>query len=91
MAIDPNGELRRPMSQNLGKIGDALSELETPFREVINLVYAARMLASSDDIPGRQGAALDTLADTILNKVNALEEERERIWRLVNKECEACA
>jgi hypothetical protein len=64
------------------QVKDGLSEMESPLVEVRNLAYAARMLGSADDMPRDPGAALDTLADQIVTKMDELIEERERLWQL---------
>jgi len=68
------------------EVSHGLYELESPVFRLRNLAYATRMLASSDEMPKGPGAALDSLADTLVNELNALSEERERLWHL---SCEA--
>ena len=67
------------------QVKDGLSEMETPLVNVRNLAHAARMLGSSDDMPGDEGAALDALADEIVAKMDELIGERERLWRLAGE------
>lgn len=64
------------------EVSQALSELESPILRLRNLAYAARMLASSDEMPKEPGAALDSLADTLVNELDALKEEQHRLWHL---------
>lgn len=64
------------------EVSDGLSELESPVLRLRNLAYPARMLASSDDMPKEAGAALDSLADTLVNELDAVSEERYRLWSL---------
>jgi hypothetical protein len=40
------------------------------------------MAASSDEMPKDQGEAVEALADTLFDKLNALIKERERLWML---------
>src|SRR5258705_13220864 len=63
------------------EISSGLSDMETPFLQVRNLALAARMMGSSDAMTKEEGAALDTLADTIVTMLDELKEERERLWR----------
>jgi hypothetical protein len=64
------------------QISDGLSELEEPVFRLRNLAYAIRMLASSDEMQKEPGAALDSLADTLVDGLNELIAERERLWHL---------
>jgi hypothetical protein len=64
------------------EVSSGLSALETPLRQVRHLAFAARMMGSSDDMSKEQGAALDTLADKIVDMMDGLTEEQERLWRL---------
>lgn len=73
-------------NSTLKEVHDGLSELESPILRLRNLAYAARMLASSDEMPKEPGAALDSVADTLVEELQALSEERERLWQLC---CEA--
>ena len=63
------------------EIASEISDLEDPVRGARNLAMAARMLGSSDDMPAGPGAALDSVADMLVEKLEALEETRERVWR----------
>jgi hypothetical protein len=63
-------------------ICSGLSDLEEPLIEVKNLAYAARMLASSDEMRGPSGNALDTLASGLLDKIAELADERSRLYHL---------
>jgi len=63
------------------EVSHGLSEFETPFLQVRHLALAARM-GSSDDMPKEPGLALDAVADKIVNMMDELSEERERLWRL---------
>jgi hypothetical protein len=69
-------------SSKVQEIASDISELESPVRDACNLAMACRMLASSDDMPKEAGRALDSVADMLVEKLEALETERERIWRL---------
>jgi hypothetical protein len=66
----------------LNKIEDGLSEMETPLLEARNLAMAARMMAAADEMPKDAGAALDTVADLLFEKLIVLAEERDRLWQL---------
>jgi hypothetical protein len=74
-------EPRRPRSA-IKEVSDGLSELEHPISRLCNLAYAVRMLASSDEMQTKPGAALDSLADTLVEELGALKEERDRLWHL---------
>ena len=69
------------------QVADGLSELEEPLLRVRNLVYAARMLAGSSEMDSGPSSALDTLADTALDEINEMLEERERLCSLA-RECQ---
>jgi len=69
------------------QVANGLSDFESPLLCARDLIYAARMAASAHDMLKEGGAALEVLADTILDQMNALIEERERLWRLA-LECE---
>jgi hypothetical protein len=69
-------------SSLIAEVSEGLCELESPILRVRNLAYAARMLASSDEMLDGPGAALDALADTMVDELNELSAERERLWRL---------
>jgi hypothetical protein len=79
-------ELDRPRT-TIEEVYHGLSELESPVLRLRNLAYAARMLASSDEMPKEPGAALDSLADTLVNELDALSEERGRLWHLSHEAC----
>ena len=66
----------------IAQVAHGLSELEDPFRIVRNLGYAALMLASSDEMQKESGAALHSLAELIVEKMDALNGERDRLWHL---------
>jgi hypothetical protein len=70
---------------NLTKIEDGLSEMETPLLEARNLAMAVRMMAAADELPKDAGLALDTVADLILDKLIGLSEERARLRKLAGK------
>ena len=53
--------------------------MESPLRNVRGLAYAARMLGSADDMPKEPGEALNALAELIVDKMDELIEERERL------------
>jgi hypothetical protein len=67
------------------EVEDGLFEMESPVLEVRNLAMAARMMGSADSMPKEPGAALDALADTMVTKLDALSEERGRLWKLARK------
>jgi hypothetical protein len=70
---------------NLGKIADGLSEMETPLLQARSLAMAVRMMAATHELPKDAGAALDAVADLMFERLISLCEERERLWRLVVK------
>ena len=67
--------------QRVEEIASEIFELESPVLDARNLAMAARMLGSSNDMPEGPGAALDSVADMLVMKLEALEETRRRIWR----------
>jgi hypothetical protein len=68
--------------QRVQEIASEIRDLESPVLDARNLALAARMLASSDDMPKGPGAALDSVTDTLFEKLKALEKTRERVWIL---------
>jgi hypothetical protein len=70
------------MAIKFEEVAAGLGEMETPFYEVRNLAMAARMMASANEMPNDAGAALDTIADLIFEKMIVLIEERRRLERL---------
>jgi hypothetical protein len=68
--------------QSMKEIASEIGELESPVLDARNLAVAARMLGSSNDMPKGAGAALDTVADMLVAKLEAVQETRERVWRL---------
>jgi hypothetical protein len=69
------------ISEKAQEIAGQISDLENSVRVARNLAMAIRMLGSSDDMPRGPGAALDTVADMLVEKLEALEKTRERVWR----------
>lgn len=74
---------------NLRKIADGLSDMETPLLETRSLAMAVRMMAAASELPKDAGAALDAVADIIFDKLNDLSEERGRLWKLARQMEEA--
>jgi hypothetical protein len=66
--------------QRVKEIASEINEMESPVLNARNLAMAARMLGSSDDMPAGPGAALDSVADMLVEKLEALEKTRERVW-----------
>jgi hypothetical protein len=64
------------------ELANEISELESPVLAARNLAMAARMLGSSDNMPKDSGAALDSVADMLVQKLKALEEAQQRVWQL---------
>jgi hypothetical protein len=64
---------------NLETIADGLSEIETPLLESRNLAMAVRMMAAANELPANARDALDTMADTIFEKLIGLCEDRTRV------------
>jgi hypothetical protein len=64
------------------EVKDGLSELETLTLSLRNMAYAIRMLASSAEMPKGRGGALDSIADKLVNDLDYLIIERERLWGL---------
>src|SRR5664280_608971 len=59
-----------------------LGDLEEKFHRAHNLAYAVRLLATSDEMSEEPGAALDSLASTLIDLLNELTDDRDRIWQL---------
>jgi hypothetical protein len=64
------------------QLASELGELEEKFHKAHNLAYAVRLLATSDEMPREPGAALDALASTLIDLLNELTGDRDRIWHL---------
>jgi hypothetical protein len=64
------------------QVANGLSALESPILRARDLAYAMRMAASSSEMPSGADTALDVLADTIVDQLNELEEERNRLCSL---------
>jgi hypothetical protein len=69
-------------SAPLTEVADGLNELEAPLLRIRGLIYAARMMASSAEITEDATEALDALALTTLDDIEAVVEERTRLWHL---------
>jgi hypothetical protein len=67
--------------QRMEEIASEIFELESPVLDARNLAMAARMLGSSSDMPRDPGGALDSVADMLVQKLEAIEETRRRVWR----------
>jgi hypothetical protein len=63
-------------------IADGLFDLEEKVSRVRDLAYALRMMFESLDVPEGSRDALDYLAITILGKMDAIKNERTRLWHL---------
>jgi hypothetical protein len=68
------------------QVAHELFELEDDFHVVRNLGYAALMLASADEMPAEPGAALHAIAELIVEKMDWLLAERERLCHLAQSE-----
>jgi len=68
----------------LHQVHSELFELEEKFLAARNLAYAARMLASSNDMDREPGAALDALATTLIDLLDELADDRTRICDLAS-------
>ena len=75
--------------ESIAKIKDELADLDEPLARVRDLAYAVRMLASSDEMRKEPGAALDAMAETIVDELNELIERRENIWHMAIDASEA--
>jgi hypothetical protein len=75
--------------QRVEEIASKIDELESPVLDARNLALAARMLGSSDDMPRGPGAALDSVADMLVKKLEALDETRLRVGQLAAATAEA--
>ena len=74
----------------IAKIKDELADLDEPLARVrCDLAYAVRMLASSDEMRKEPGAALDAMAETIVDELNELIERRGNIWHMASDASEA--
>jgi hypothetical protein len=70
------------MMENIVKIAEGLSEMETPLLEARHLAMAVRLMAGSSDLPKDAGSALDTVADLLFIKLIALNEQRTKLYKL---------
>jgi len=77
--------------QRVEEIASEICELETPVLDARNVAVAARMLGTSGDMPKGPGAALDSVADMLVEKLEALEKTRERVWQLALAATKAAA
>lgn len=68
--------------ENLAKIAEGLSEIETPLLEGRRLAMAVRLMAGSSDLPKDAGLAFDTVADLLFDKLITLIEQRTRLYKL---------
>ena len=75
--------------ESIAKIKDELADLDEPLARVRDLAYAVRMLASSDEMQKEPSAALDAMAETIVDELNELIERRENIWHMAIDASEA--
>ena len=66
----------------LTKVASEVADLEERLRLAHNLAYAARMLATSDEMDRESGAALNSLAGVLVDLLDELITERDRIWHL---------
>jgi hypothetical protein len=55
---------------------------EAPLLRIRGLIYATRMMASSVEITKEATDALDAIALTTLDEIEAVVEERTRLWLL---------
>jgi hypothetical protein len=62
------------------EVAHGLSELESGFGDVRDLTMAIVMMSAN--LSNEEGSALSAVAYAIKEKVAALIEERERLWRL---------
>jgi hypothetical protein len=73
---------------NLEKIADGLSEMETPLLQVRSLAIAVRMMAAASELPKNSREALDAVADIMFERLIGLCEDRSRLWKLAGKTAE---
>jgi hypothetical protein len=71
-------------SATLAEVAHELFEIEEKFLTARNLAYAARMLASSDDMDGESGGDLDALATTLVDLLDELADDRTRMCDLAS-------
>jgi hypothetical protein len=69
-------------SAPLTEVADGLCDLEAPLLRIRGLIYATRMMASSVEITKEATDALDAIALTTLDEIEAVVEERTRLWLL---------
>jgi hypothetical protein len=70
---------------NLAKIAEGLSEMETPMLQVRSMAMAVRMMAAANELPKDARNALDAIADIMFERLIDLCEDRTRLWRLALK------
>jgi hypothetical protein len=72
------------------QVARELGELEYKFHRAHNLAYAVRLLATSDEMPREPGAALDSLASTLIDILNELTGDRDRILASRDRDAGRC-
>jgi hypothetical protein len=70
---------------NLTKIAEGLSEMETPLLQVRSLAMAVRMMAAAPELSKDAGTALDAVADLMFERLIELCEDRIRLWKLARE------
>jgi hypothetical protein len=71
-------------SAPLAEVADGLAELEAPMLRIRGLIYATRMMASSVELSKEATDALDAITLTTMDEIDAVVEERTRLWHLAN-------
>jgi hypothetical protein len=69
-------------SKSITEVADGLCDLEAPLLGIRGLIYATRMMASSVELSKEATDALDAIALTTLDEIEAVVEERTRLWLL---------
>jgi hypothetical protein len=69
---------------------DGLSELEAPLLRVRDLIRCLQMMAASQEEEDER-LGLDAFAETVMDRMDALVEERTRLWRLAHHPKDAAA
>jgi hypothetical protein len=81
---DNNTTQSKHFDSTIAEVSSGLFDLEEDILRSRGLAYAIQMLATSDEMPKEPGAALNSVADTLVIGLNYLITERERLWRLAH-------
>ena len=66
----------------LSEVAHGLFELEGPLLRIRDLLIATTMMAASAELTNEARNGLDAIADTMLDQIQEVLEERNRLWTL---------